>query len=281
MCRSVEDYSELRKAVEDNSEYISAWEIILPLTILSILDGGKPKAFPRGLVAEKSFVYEIDPDLIDEINPHGVGLAVGKVLHPHGDEIKCLWLDCAAEETTPKKFLKRCPQIGDVVNDGTYCYTVLAYLKEGVKLKKKKMQKKTTKATKKSATKAKKVSRKKKKKVTAVPAEIEENADNADWLVCRASGLQPPQVERLQQALKKIKLPPKWSGRVYEVFAERTLRQYKDLQKSLVHANCEKVLRAAVAQVMEQVRPVITQPYDGDVDKATVALTPALLEVSI
>ena len=43
--------------------------------------------------------------------------------------------------------------------------------------------------------------------------------------------------------------------------------------------NCQKVLGAAVSQVIEQVRPVITQPYNGDVDKATAALMPALREV--
>ena len=83
----------------------------------------------------------------------------------------------------------------------------------------------------------------------------------------------------MQAALENVRLPPHWTARVFEVFAERSLREYSDLQKSDVHDNREKVFRAAISQVMEQVRPVISQPFDGDLTKAAAALMPVLAQV--
>jgi len=285
----------VRRTVEkDNSFFLDIEE-------LSQLNGGKPTAFPKGLAAQNDYVYEVDKDLISEDNPHGVGVAVGCILHPHGETLKTKWMDGNAVEMTPKKFMRKCPQIGDIVSDDKDCYEVLSYSSKGCKLSvrdeadwphwfkllKKKAtalaskEKKTTplaskkKRAGKQSRKKKRAQKKKEKSEDAIDA-IDEN----DWMVCRASTLEPKQVTILQQVLEKIKLPPGWTVSVFEVFAERSLREYKDLQKSAVHENHMKIFRASISQVMEQVRPCVSQPFDGNVTMAAAALMPALVQVT-
>ena len=100
---------------------------------LSKLEGGKPRAFPDGLAATGDYVYEVDKDLITEENPYGVGLAVGLILHPHGNEWKIKWMD-GSVEMTPKKFLRKCPPIGALLTDGKNCFRLVKHLKKGTRL---------------------------------------------------------------------------------------------------------------------------------------------------
>lgn len=274
---------------------------VLSLADLAQLIGAKPKKFPEGLVARNDFVYEVDADLIDpEDNPHGVGDVVGAVLDPHGDTLKVKWFDDNGVENTPKKFLRKAPQIGEIEHDGNKCYEVLGYSYQGCKMKtlpkedwprwfkilklkqkreKAKSIKVITATTAKPRTKRKKKVSKKKTKTKDKKADDENIIDDSDWMVCRASTLDAKQMATLQTALAGIKLPPGWTAAVFEVYAERSLREYMDLQKSDVHKNCNKILRAAISQVMAQVRPVISRPFEGDVTKASVTLMPALRKV--
>ena len=62
-------------------------------------------------------------------------------------------------------------------------------------------------------------------------------------------------------------------------FAERTLQEYAVLQKSAVHLNRRKVLKAAIGQSMSAIRPRTCLPHDGDIDKALEALLPVAEKV--
>ena len=277
---------------------------------LSKLEGGKPRAFPDGLAATGDYVYEVDKDLITEENPYGVGLAVGLILHPHGNEWKIKWMD-GSVEMTPKKFLRKCPPIGALLTDGKNCFRLVKHLKKGTRLQildavpknfqaifdkaRKLLQKKAKpvvgvavvaalasilpRTSPRTSPRKKRQATKSKKKLPQHNADDDKKSDDADWMRCRASTLKPEKIAALQAALAKARLPPHWTARVFEVFAERCLREYSDLQKSKVHANREKVLRAAISQVMEQVRPVVSQPFDGDLTKATAVLMPVLVQV--
>ena len=283
---------------------------VLKTAPLSQLEGAKPRAFPDGLAATGDYVYEVDKDYITEKNPYGVGVAVGCVLHPHGNEWKIKWMD-GSVEMTPKKFLRKCPQIDDLLTDGDSCFKLVSHKKKGSRLQildnvPKKFQTKFAKARKKlqqknakpvgvavvaapasiaprtcprTSPRKKKQAKKSKEKLPQHNADEDKKSDDADWTRCRASTLKAEKIAALQAALAKVRLPPHWTARVFEVFAERCLREYSDLQKSEVHENREKVLRAAISQVMEQVRPVISQPFDGDLTKAAQVLMPVLAQV--
>lgn len=263
------------------------------------MEGGKPRAFPDGLAATGDYVYEVDKDLITEENPYGVGIAVGCVLHPHGNEWKIKWMD-GSVEMTPKRFLRKCPQIDDLLTDGENCFKLVSHSKKGSRLQildavPKNFQTKFDKVRKKLQNNAKPVgvartslrtsprkkrqATKSKEKLPQHNADEDKKSDDADWMRCRASTLKPEKIAALQAALAKVRLPAHWTARVFEVFAERCLREYSDLQKSEVHENRDKVLRAAISQVMEQVRPVISQPFDGDLTKAAAVLMPVLAQV--
>ena len=106
---------------------------VLKTAPLSQLEGAKPRAFPDGLAGTGDYVYEVDKDYITEKNPYGVGVAVGCVLHPHGNEWKIKWMD-GSVEMTPKKFLRKCPQIDDLLTDGDSCFKLVSHKKKGSRL---------------------------------------------------------------------------------------------------------------------------------------------------
>ena len=65
----------------------------------------------------------------------------------------------------------------------------------------------------------------------------------------------------------------------YITFAERVLREYCGLQKSPLHFNRRKILKAAVAQAMSQVRPKTNLPHDGNKDVCVEFLMPHMEKV--
>ena len=95
-----------------------------------------------------------------------------------------------------------------------------------------------------------------------------------------ASGKKTRQI--LEEALTCADLQvPDWSQEEYYTFAERTMQEYAHLQKSDMHLNYKNVLKAAIAQVMDQIRPRTCLPHDGNKKEANDTLLPILVQVII
>ena len=121
-------------------------------------------------------------------------------------------------------------------------------------------------------------------KEEAAPALEGDTAEKptAGWLRCRnGTPLTNKESKALTEALNNIDLPPDWAANLFYAFTERTVKEYKTLQKSEIHLNRKKVYKSAISQVMEQVRPKSTKPYNGDTSKAMVTLMPVLTQVVV
>ena len=100
------------------------------------------------------------------------------------------------------------------------------------------------------------------------------------WIRCRRPPLTAKHVQLLQGST--LTSPVDWSPEEYYVFTSRVIREYIHLQKSPLHTNRTKVLRAAVARVMTHIRPKSRlPPFDGDKDKAVNVLQPVLGKVFV
>ena len=348
-------------------------------------EGSPPEKFPDGLPNVDDWCYEVDPENKSEDNPHGVGKDFGRIIYPHGDDIKLWWTD-KTNDITLKKFLKLCPRVGSIVVYKGLKWKVDSYGEKGCLLvepptdkevnkkaspavtRKRKQQKKqqkkvrarkstpprkrrktrsqnnkmsepakdqgmepagktakqadkptaktvknTSQPTAKAADKPQKktnaekasqqtasrrkkmVSRKKilldkqqkeqaMEKEEATPAHEGDTDDKptAGWLRCRnGTPLTNKESKVLTEALNNIDLPPDWAANLFYAFTERTIKEYKTLQKSEIHLNRQKVYKSAISQVMEQVRPASTKPYNGDTSKALVTLMPVLTQVVV
>ena len=79
---------------------------------------------------------------------------------------------------------------------------------------------------------------------------------------------------------RKIGQPAK--SPTYEAFAMRVMKEYKGLQRSKGRSNCVKVLKAAIAQVFDQIRPKSSVPnFNFDAKAAHKTLLPIIKQVDI
>ena len=103
------------------------------LVSLSKLKGGEPKPFPKGLCASNTYVYEVDAEKKSEQNPYGVGQFAGCITYPHGSRVKVKWMD-GEHDLIETKYIKKCPQIGDIVHAAEIPCEVMSYSVKGVHL---------------------------------------------------------------------------------------------------------------------------------------------------
>ena len=103
------------------------------LVSLSKLKGGEPKSFPKGLCASNTYVYEVDAEKKSEQNPYGVGQFAGCITYPHGSRVKVKWMD-GEHDLIETKYIKKCPQIGDIVHAAEIPCEVMSYSVKGVHL---------------------------------------------------------------------------------------------------------------------------------------------------
>ena len=101
---------------------------------------------------------------------------------------------------------------------------------------------------------------------------------DAGWVKCRQKPLSNAELNKLTQSLSSCKIPKmhEWTLEHYVPFAERVLREYRGLQTSSLHFNRTKVMKAAIAQAMRQIRPQSNLPHDGDKDVCLDVLRPIM-----
>ena len=98
------------------------------------------------------------------------------------------------------------------------------------------------------------------------------------WIRTRAKSLTAKQIKTVQEMKNSC---TDWDVEEYEVYSTRVIREYVALQRSKLHLNKQKVLKAAVARVNTQIRPKgRLPPYDGNKDEAVKALLPVVIKVN-
>ena len=102
-------------------------EKLSPLELCQI---APPAEFADGLPSADDWCYEVDPDNKSQDNPHAVGADFGRILYPHGEDIKLWWTD-KSEDITLKKFLKLCPRVGKIVQFKGLPWKIDSYGEQG------------------------------------------------------------------------------------------------------------------------------------------------------
>ena len=101
------------------------------------------------------------------------------------------------------------------------------------------------------------------------------DCEEKNWRRCRAKKLSNTQRNVASKAFAAAKLD------VSFIFAERSLQEYADMQKSPLHVNARNVFAAAIGQVMCQVDPPEERPLGGSVTKVFEVLFPICQQVKI
>ena len=241
-------------------------------------------------------------------NP-GVGPALGTVVDPeNGSKAEILWAD-GGQEIIKRKYIRFAPKIGEKFEVDGVTYEAEKLLDRGVrafvtsfKQTARKTQERTQKRTrsqtnagnkqqseqptaskkqKKPATqepkkKTKEAQRTKnwRQRVGQSPVKSKKSEENQLWVRCRAPSLDANVRNRLVAILKTAKPCLGWTPSAYLAFCERCMQEYVGLQKSKVHLNRRKVLKAAIGQAMAGIRPRTSLPHDGSIEEALEVLLP-------
>lgn len=230
----------------------------------------KFKKFPKGLV-------QVGAAVVEKLDKSKVGQDFGIVNNPYGDAWEVTWDDGETEliknptknlalslqieqEIMIKNVLHRCSKydkgchvIPVVSSSAASSDVAVSDVSTAVQppspSKRPRSDQQTTKSKKKS-----------KKATTTVTNK---------WKRCRA--------KKLTNAQRSILTGQYDDGKHSEVmimFAERSLQEYVELQKSPLHLNYKNIFTAAIRQVMCQVVPDTDKPLGGDVDKVCNVLLP-------
>ncbi len=103
--------------------------------------------------------------------------------------------------------------------------------------------------------------RKSSRRLATSAAATPDDSKNTRWVNSKAPALTNSELTKASELIREScsKEPS------YVLFAERTIQEYKQLQKSgPLHLNIRKVFKAAVGQMMQQVRPKSARPCHGN-----------------
>ena len=245
----------------------------------------KFKKFPKGLV-------QVGAAVVEKLDKSKVGQDFGIVNNPYGDAWEVTWDDGETElirnptknlalslqieqEIMINNLLHRCSKYdkgchvipvvsssgSSAVSSDVAVSDVSTAVQPPSPSKRPRSDQQTNQAANQSKKKSKKATTKKSKKATTTVTN--------KWKRCRA--------KKLTNAQRSILTGQYDDGKHSEVmimFAERSLQEYMELQKSPLHLNYKNVFTAAIRQVMCQVVPDTDKPLGGDVDKVCNLLLP-------
>ena len=270
------------------AQYASSKDVVL--SPAGLAKHFKYKKFPKGLGVVGQMVVEVK-------GKNKFGKDFGELVKPTGVEWEVDWTDGTKNQLIPQptKNLTLSVQVDQDIMVNGKLMTCSLYSKKGCHLKdcslitspertqsaqprttrsshRQKQLKKTAATATPPSTPVKdgeKPTDTRKRKPTAQRAGAKKK-----WRKCRAPNLTNTQRGIATKAFADGKLD------ISFIFAERTLKEYVDLQKSPLHVNARNLFAAAIGQVMCQVNPETDKPLGGNVTAVFDILFPICQKVS-